>query len=645
MCGVVAIFDPKRDVARFGVQHFLKTLAHRGPDGSGVWYSADGHCALAHRRLSMVDLANGQQPLVSANQAFACVINGELYDPDSALRSELQANDLPFRTRSDSELLLQGFVDRGPKIFSQLRGEFAAIVYDAQTQTLHAARDPFGIKPLVYGTIDGALVVASEAKMLFALGHPAKWDRGAVQFAMQWQYLLPDQTLFEGIRLLPGGEQLTAQVGSQDTVASARSKTPWEAHFRALLQPRLAQSSHEDLLVELLRESVQVRMHAEVPMGAYLSGGVDSSAVSLLASRCTQSSLPVFTLGFTEHNSTTKLADGDESMLAQQFANQHQLAWTNVISTPLELVENTAAAVFASEGLTINGHLAAKWKLSQVTRAQGVKGVLVGEGADELFLGYPHLLMDWLSAEGMSTESVLAKFSPESSVMLSSERADDLLPLAVRWGAVPSWLGPKYLRGKSQQFLLHESVRFSDASSALAALVHGIEAHTSLAADSHPVENAARSWSALALSSYILKTLGDGTEMAHGVEGRVPFLDPMLAVFAQSLSVRERFKDNVEKGMLRSALASLVGPEVAYRTKRPLVTPFAARDAKAHEAMQYHLRDWYGRPSWVDPAALDQWLDGVRRIAGKDRVKHDPTLFMLLSAGALERSFNLKCDW
>ena len=132
--------------------------------------------------------------------------------------------------------------------------------------------------------------------------------------------------------------------------------------------------------------------------------------------------------------------------------------------------------------------------------------------------------------------------------------------------------------------------------------------------------------------------------MAHGVEGRVPFLDPMLAVFAQSLAVRERLKDNVEKGMLRSALSALVGPEVAYRTKRPLVTPFAVRDAKAHEAMQYRLRDWYGRPSWIDPVALNRWLEDLARMSGKDRAKHDPTLFMLLSAGALERAFNLTCD-
>jgi asparagine synthase (glutamine-hydrolysing) len=645
MCGVLAIFDPRQAAERFATADALNALAHRGPDGESSWISTDHRCFLGHRRLAMVDVTYGQQPLVTVDGRFACVVNGELYDRDDALRRALIRTGASFRSNSDSELLLHLFAQIGTDAFAQLRGEYAAIVIDQRERVLYCARDPSGIKPLVYAVIDGALCIASEAKALFALGHTPRWSRDAIRFATQWQYLLPQQTLFDGVHLLPHGQLLSACFMANSQVSVRTSSVRWRPHFEQLLEQEFGDRRDESALLGLLRESVHLRVRGDAKLAAYLSGGIDSSTVAALAQEC-QPELDVFTLGFSHGASESQAQPAllDEVELARAFASSRGFALHVVDNSPLELVENTAPAAVASEGLTINGHLAAKWKLSRAVSRAGFKGVLVGEGADELFLGYAHLLVDWLEHQGVGTQSARARFGPEASVMLATEHTAGLHELACLLGRVPSWIEAKFLRAKSLTKLLDPASVFRDDAEAVTSLVHGLSDtwHSrSPPRDAHPVALAARSWSDLALSSYILKTLGDGTEMAHGVEGRVPFLDPLLASFASSLSVEKLLSDAIEKGFLRRAVAPVVGPTIAARPKRALVTPFAATSEVAFAAMRELLLAQNALPLWVNRARVEAWLDKLATIQPTERASHDGTLFTLLSASALQQHFGL----
>ena len=307
MCGIVAIWSPGRPVSRAVIQKATDVLHHRGPDGSGLWISPDGRVGLGHARLSIIDLTTGDQPIANEDEQLQIVVNGEFYGYQ-AIRERLARAGHRLRTRSDSEIVLHLYEGKGTQCVHDLRGEFAFVLWDGRTNTLVAVRDRFGIKPLFWAVHEGALILASEVKALFAAGVPARWNWWDVYHGW-WGAPEHSSTLFEGVRQIPPGYFLTA------TGATVELHQYWDFDYPPA--PDTAQTRPDGEYIEefrrTLQDAVRLRLRADVPVGCYLSGGLDSSAILGLASAASSRPIRAFTLTF-DH------AAYDESAIACEMA-------------------------------------------------------------------------------------------------------------------------------------------------------------------------------------------------------------------------------------------------------------------------------------------------------------------------------------
>jgi len=277
MCGIVACFSRREPVSEAALARATHSLYHRGPDGRRHWMSADGAVGLGHARLSIIDLTPGEQPIPSEDGRTRIVVNGEFYGYE-AIQRELEARGHRLRTRSDSEIALHLWEDYGAQCLHHLRGEFAIVLWDEARRTIFAARDRFGIKPLVYAWHQDTLYFASEVKALFAAGVPARWDEESVYNAVAFgEHQV--RTLFDGVHQIPPGHYLIA------TDRHVQVTRYWDFDYPPAGQAGAGRSD-ADHIAEFrheLEESVRIRLRADVPVGVYLSGGLDSCAVLGLA--------------------------------------------------------------------------------------------------------------------------------------------------------------------------------------------------------------------------------------------------------------------------------------------------------------------------------------------------------------------------
>ncbi len=601
MCGVIACFG----VADRGrIEAGLDAITHRGPDGRGTWFG-DG-IALGHTRLGVIDLEGGAQPIANEDGSVVAVVNGELYGFE-VLRTKLEAAGHRFRSRSDSEVLVHLYEEHGLACLDHLRGEFAFVLWDARERRLFAARDRFGIKPLVYTKRDGALWLASEAKALFAAGIAAAWDPDAMRQALAHQYIGPSRTLFHGVsELLPGHYLLAGAAGTQ--IASYDRPAPLE-----ILDERDA----IDEIRAAITEAVELRLRADVPIAAYLSGGLDSSLVVAFAAR--RARVTAFGIAF-DH------APYDEHCDAAAFARELGVDFHAVPVTQDAILEHLPDAVHRSEGLCINGQLTAKYLLSRAVHVAGYKVVLAGEGADEVFYGYAHLVRDHLEMQG----EVAAADPIQAGIMLPLDRSGD------RRSNLPVWLDAKRGIGERMRPLLApDGIAPGDP---IARLLDDVPAPT------HPVERAAHTWTKLALAKYILRTLGDGTEMAHSVEGRLPFLDPRVVAAARRAPPELHLRGGVAKRLLRAAARSILPERICTREKHPLLAPpiTAFSTPRSAELVRDVVRGSALRDlPWFDRDRVIAWTDALATASPADARAAEPILMTILSACALHQRFQL----
>ena len=351
MCGIVAIYAPGRRVPTDAAARAIDRIAHRGPDGRGLWQSADGQIALGHARLTLID-PEAAQPLPSEDDRLRIVVNGEFYDY-RRIQVELRNRGHRLRTRGDSEIALHLYEEQGSKALAELRGEFAFALWDESTQQLFAARDRFGIKPLFYAERDGILYLASEAKAILAAGVPAAWDEQSVYQSLHLAFD-PSRSLFEGIRQVPPGQFLTASATGirlgryWDIPYPARSASPRETITDATIER----------VRGLLDESVQLRMQADVPVGFLLSGGIDSSTVLALGARHADRPVAAFTIAFDD-------PAYDESELAMETARAVGADLHVVRLDDRETVATFADGVRQGEMMQFNAHGTARYLLSR----------------------------------------------------------------------------------------------------------------------------------------------------------------------------------------------------------------------------------------------------------------------------------------
>lgn len=346
MCGIFAammrrgLTPQRRDTA-------LKSLQHRGPDGSRSWTSRDGRWTLGHTRLSIIGLNNGDQPMTSPDGAVHLIVNGEFYGYRE-IRDRLRAGGYRFSTESDSEIALHLYDERGLQAASELRGEFAVIIADEQQQAMVAIRDRFGIKPLYYSVVNGDVFFASEIKALLALGVPAAWD---VEGAIGGLGRSHETTEFAGISTVPPGCYAIARHGE------VRIYSYWDWEIPTAEQLRGDERSEAEVVDEFrdaLLDSVRQRLAADVEVACYLSGGIDSCAVLGLAQQSTDRPIRAFTLTFENPLY-------DEASIAEAQARHAGASYHPIPITGREIADAYADAVWHSETQMFNGHGVAKY--------------------------------------------------------------------------------------------------------------------------------------------------------------------------------------------------------------------------------------------------------------------------------------------
>ena len=638
MCGIVALVSQGKVVDRAAIEGAVRAMHHRGPDENRTWISPDGRAGLGHARLSIIDLDSGTQPIASEDGSLQIAVNGEFYDFER-IRAELERQGHTFRTRSDSEIALHLYEQHGLGFFEHLRGEFAFVLWDARNRTLIAARDRFGIKPLLYAVRDGTLFVASEAKALRAAGVPLAWDEASFYHCMQLQYVHVDRTLFDGVYQVRPGHFLLATDGH------VQSHRYWDHDYplaEATSTPAADPTALTEAFAAQLEEAVRLRLRADVPVGCFLSGGLDSAAIAGIAARQLGRPLTCFTVCFDDDAY-------DEFPIAEETARFLGSEFHPLHASRRDLVMALPDAIFHAEGLVVNGHLAAKFLLSRVVRDAGYKVVLSGEGSDEILAGYPHFRADlWgqdASGESAGLLDELWRTNEVSSgIFLPEGETLPLDRLRALLGFAPAFLQTKASLGRRNLGLLSQDLlaRFAGRDP-FDVLLLGLD-HAGQIAGRHRLNQSAYLWVKIAFPGYLLRMLGDGTEMAHSIEGRTPFLDHHLARFAHALPVASKIRGATEKAILRDAARPVLTDRVHARQKKALFSPPLSGGAQteADSLFQDILRgSSMAALPFYDQRKVIQVLDRLPAMSARERIATDPSLMMALSAAVLQERFHL----
>lgn len=576
MCGIVGMIHRGAAPDLNSLAAALDTLVLRGPDDSGMWH--DEHVALGHRRLSIVGVNHGHQPICSPDGMIVAVVNGEFYD-HKRLRQEL-SDAYCFQTNSDSELLIPLYLKHGyMEMMKHLRGEFSFILYDKRNRLVVAGRDRFGIKPLCWYDDGEKLIIASKAKAIHACGIKAEWDEYSLMQALSIQYQPTNRTFFKDIWQLEPGHLLVWQTNS-----GVKDIEYWDMHYPVNVNDNLnhhlkfdmtsQEKQYVDKFHDLLLESVRLRLQGDVPICCHLSGGLDSSSVVGIMSHLTDDPVHCFSIVFPQAD-----AEYDEDVYATETARRCGAVMHRVEVSQHDILHYLPEAVFHSEGLAVNGHLACKYLLNRAINKAGFKVALTGEGADECLAGYPHLRKDLFAMLPTEEKEVLTKklYSTNLSITGTEIAVGDTLDchnLTNRLGFLPSFLAAKASIGhKMYRLLSNDMLQRCSSHDFLSEMADYHHADVRLHGV-HPVNKSLYLWNKHALCNYILSTLGDGCEMSASVEGRLPFLDHQLFEYAARLPMQMKIKDNVnEKFILKEAAYPYITNHVYQRQKHPFQAP------------------------------------------------------------------------
>lgn len=548
MCGIAGVFDPRRGhgIARPVLDAMTGRLAHRGPDESGVHLA--GGVALGFTRLAIVDLAGGNQPHYSEDQAVVSVCNGEIYN-HRALRRALEGRGHRFRSGCDVEVLVHLYEEAGDGFVEQLNGQFAFALYDRRRHRLVLGRDRVGIAPLFYTLVDGMLLFGSEIKALLA--HPAvgrRVDLAGLDQILAFPGLVSPTTMFEGIRALPPGHLLAAEGGE------LRVSQYWDLDYppRAVPAPRRDDGHYVDRLEALLLEAVAQRLEADVPVGFYLSGGLDSSLIGALAQAAApERRLHSFSIVFPQ-------ADIDERrtqrLMARHLGSHHH----EIEFAGDEIIGRLRQAVAAAEAPLKETYNTCSLALSGLVRDSGHKVVLTGEGADELFAGYVGYRLDAMGARPANPADPL-------EAALEADLRRDL------WGDPDFFYERDYRR--------FGEIRRALYAPAVAAALPGFDCTVRAPVDHrriagrHPLHQRSYVDFKLRLADHLLADHGDRVAYAHGVEARYPFLDNEVVAFVRTVPPALLVRDGAEKWLLRQVARRHLPAAIAGREKFAFVAP------------------------------------------------------------------------
>jgi asparagine synthase (glutamine-hydrolysing) len=558
VCGICGIVDLRGEpVDADALAAMNAQLVHRGPDSEGSL--VDGPVGLAMRRLSIIDLEGGDQPIANEDGTIHVVQNGEIYN-FAELRSELEARGHRFATdHSDTEVLVHLYEEHGPAFARRLRGMFAVAIWDAPRRRVVVARDRFGIKPLYYGVTGGRLGFASELKALKRLpGFSTEIDPDALEAYLALNWVPGPLTIYRDARKLPAGHVLVVEDGEHRVERYARPEPVQRGDLRTEPFGVLA-----DELRDRLRDSVRAHLVADVPVGVLLSGGVDSSVIAALAAGEVSGRLRTFSIGFDE-------AGFNELDRARLTAQRYDTDHHELVLRP-DVVELLPKVVAAYDEPFADSSSLPTYLVNELA-ARDVTVALAGEGGDELFAGYFTYAADRLAPRlgpiAAALRPLIERLPSSSGAIRLDDKAKRFAANATRpplerhvgWTQVLSpQVRAELLDGRATGFdpLTLYRARFDETHGAeLIARLQDVDLGINLVDDQ------------------LVKT--DRASMAHSLEARVPFLDPVVADFAFSTPVAHKLRGLQKKRLLRAAAAPVIPAEILKAPKQGFSIPAAA---------------------------------------------------------------------
>lgn len=567
MCGVVGIckLESGRDIDLHTIRRMMALVRYRGPDETGVYL--DDEVALGHLRLSIIDLTSGCQPMHNEDETLWIVYNGEVFNY-LELKNELLERGHRFYTTSDTEVILHLYEQLGPGCVERLNGQFAFAIWDSRNKELFLARDRVGIRPLHYAVHAGRLFFASEIKSILAVpGVRRELDPISLDQIFTFWSVLPGRTPFYDIYELPPGHWLKVSGGSMEV------RKYWEIP----IYPRQEQL-HDPVerlceqIMDLLADAVRLRLRADVPVGSYLSGGLDSSGITALAARRFHADLNTFGIRFEQEG----FDEGTHQQHMVSFlGTRHHEIW----ATPERIGNHFVQTLWHTEKPLLRTAPVPLYLLSDAVRGENLKVVLTGEGADEVFGGYSifkeaKVRQCWARQPDAPGRAALfgrlygyVFQDPRSKPFLKSffarqcHRLDDpLFSHLIRWENTSR---TKTFFSNELKAAIGESDPYEPLRRMLPERYHELDV----------VGKAQYLEMMIFLSSYLLSSQGDRVAMAHSVEIRLPFLDYRVIDFAARIPSKWKILGLDEKHILKRAFRSVLPPEITGRCKQPYRAP------------------------------------------------------------------------
>ena len=620
MCGIAGFFSANQvdeEKSRQILDGMLETIHHRGPDGRGQHIDGPKGLVMGHTRLSINDLEGGWQPMFSRDTTLVQTTNGEFYD-FKRYRSLLMADGDRMTTKSDSEIALGLYRRHGLDFTKHLRGEFAMVLYDEIEEELIMVRDRFGVRPLFFSVQGDTLIYGSEVKAVLA--HPSvepRLDSAGVMHQLM-QTIVPGTSAFKDVHALEPGHVMKVRKKNGKFVIETHRYWDMDFPLEDDRPKEVDPQEHIERVRDELIRAIVFRLEADVPVGCYLSGGIDSCCILGLATGAMQSAVKAFTISFDDD-------DYDEASIAKQMAESMGADQEMIHLKAEDLYgENYVNTVWHAERSFYNTLGVAKNLMSKRVNECGYKTVITGEGADELFAGYPALKRD-MFLHGLSHESDESKAELHAAL----EKSNQLFKGAIlsegqhqhqsweaKCGFTPSWIQPWMATLELAKPLLSGDVKKELADyDPIAAIAEKIDA--SQLEGRHPLDVAQYTWSKCQLEGQILNWGGDRVDMANSMESRPAFLDHHVAAAAVDVPPSLRIKGNIEKWVLREAVKGVL-PEVLYkREKFAFMAPPAhtddAKKQKVEALISEYLTDSKIDDAGVlDAASVSGFLDGWR---------------------------------
>lgn len=571
MCGIAGYCGVEygEGAGRSTLAAMVRALRHRGPDDAGLY--VDDCAGLGHARLSIIDIGGGHQPMSGERDAIWIAFNGEIFNYIE-LRQELTAEGVRFRTQSDTEVILRLYEKLGTRCVEKLNGDFAFAIWDRPRRQLMLARDRMGVRPLFHTTVGGTLHFASEIKSLLTVpGVSAELDPIALDQTFTFWFPLAPRTHFKGVSELPPGHILVAREGRVEV------KPYWRLDYPdAADQGEADEAAISEEVRALLTDATRIRLRSDVPVGSYLSGGLDSSIVTAMAKDLQPDRLTSFSIAFED-------AEFDESAFQDHMVTALGTQHHRFGCATRDIADVFPEVIRATERPILRTAPAPLFLLSQRVQENGFKVVLTGEGADEVFAGYDIF-------KEAAVRRFCARQPGSRSRPLLFKRLYPYLPglqnqqpayLEAFFKARPEDLGdplfshlPRFRNtAAAKVFYSQEMVSALASYDALADLRERLPEGFSRW---HQLSQAQYLEAAHLLPGYILSSQGDRVAMAHAVEGRFPFLDHRVVELAARIPPRLKLKGLREKHILREAARDLLPAVVGNRPKQPYRAPDAA---------------------------------------------------------------------